>query len=38
MFVLTLLMWKIATSRTALIFHAIREDEIVVRVSGINTT
>jgi len=38
MLVLTLLMWKIATSKTGLIFHAIREDEIVVRASGINTT
>jgi branched-chain amino acid transport system permease protein len=38
MFVLTLLMWKIVTSKTGLIFHAIREDEIVVRASGINTS
>jgi len=35
---LTLLMWKIVTSKTGLIFHAIREDEIVVRASGINTS
>ena len=38
MFALTLLMWKIVTSKTGLIFHAIREDEIVVRASGINTS
>lgn len=38
MLVLTLLMWKIVTSKIGLIFHAIREDEIVVRASGINTT
>lgn len=38
MFALTLLMWKIVKSKTGLIFHAIREDEIVVRASGINTS
>lgn len=38
MLVLVLVMWKIATSKTGLIFHAIREDEIVVRASGINTS
>lgn len=32
------LMWKIATSKTGIILHAIREDEIAVRASGINTT
>ncbi|HSW35607.1 MAG TPA: branched-chain amino acid ABC transporter permease, partial [Candidatus Limnocylindrales bacterium] len=32
------LMWKIVTSKTGIIFHAIREDEIAVRASGINTT
>jgi branched-chain amino acid transport system permease protein len=31
-------MWKIVTSNTGLIFHAIREDEITVRASGINTS
>lgn len=31
-------MWKIATSKTGIILHAIREDEIAVRASGINTT
>lgn len=38
MLVLVLIMWKIATSNTGLIFHAIREDEITVRASGINTS
>lgn len=36
--VAALLLWKIATSKTGLIFHAIREDEIAVRASGINTS
>lgn len=31
-------MWRITESKTGLIFHAIREDEIAVRASGINTT
>ena len=31
-------MWKIGDSHTGLIFHAIREDEIACRASGINTT
>jgi len=31
-------MWKITASKTGLIFHAIREDEVAVRASGINTT
>lgn len=35
---LGLVMWKIVTSKTGIIFHAIREDEIAVRASGINTT
>ncbi len=35
---LGLIMWKIATSKTGIILHAIREDEIAVRASGINTT
>jgi branched-chain amino acid transport system permease protein len=34
---LTLIMWKVGTSKTGLIFHAIREDEIAVRASGLNT-
>ncbi|UCF90501.1 MAG: branched-chain amino acid ABC transporter permease [Desulfobacterales bacterium] len=32
------LMWKITDSHTGIIFHAIREDELAVRASGINTT
>ena len=35
---LGLLMWKIGDSKTGIIFHAIREDELAVRASGINTT
>jgi len=35
---LCFLMWKITDSNTGIIFHAIREDEIAVRASGINTT
>lgn len=31
-------MWKITQSNTGLIFHAIREDEVACRASGINTT
>lgn len=31
-------MWKIADSNLGIIFHAIREDEIAARASGINTT
>jgi branched-chain amino acid transport system permease protein len=31
-------MWKITASKTGLIFHAIREDEVTARASGINTT
>ncbi len=30
--------WKITQSNTGLIFHAIREDEVACRASGINTT
>ena len=30
-------MWKIGDSNTGLIFHAIREDELAARASGINT-
>ena len=32
------LMWKITDSKTGIIFHAIREDEVALRASGINTT
>ena len=35
---LGLLMWKIGDSKIGIIFHAIREDELAVRASGINTT
>jgi branched-chain amino acid transport system permease protein len=35
---LCMIMWKITDSNTGIIFHAIREDEIAVRASGINTT
>ena len=31
-------MWKITDSNMGIIFHAIREDELAVRTSGINTT
>lgn len=31
-------MWKITDSNTGIIFHAIREDEVAARASGINTT
>ena len=32
------IMWKITDSNTGIILHAIREDEVAVRASGINTT
>ena len=32
------IMWKITDSNTGIIFHAIREDELAVKASGINTT
>jgi len=35
---LSSIMWKITDSKTGIIFHAIREDELAVRASGINTT
>jgi branched-chain amino acid transport system permease protein len=38
MLVLTTIMWKITDSNTGIILHAIREDELAVRASGINTT
>jgi branched-chain amino acid transport system permease protein len=37
MLVLCFAMWKIGTSKLGLIFHAIREDEVAARASGINT-
>jgi branched-chain amino acid transport system permease protein len=38
MLILCTVMWKITDSHTGIIFHAIREDELAVRASGINTT
>ena len=38
MLVLITVMWKITDSNIGVILHAIREDEIAVRTSGINTT
>ncbi len=38
MLVLCFIMWKITDSNTGIIFHAIREDELAVKASGINTT
>jgi branched-chain amino acid transport system permease protein len=38
MTVLVVVMWKITDSNIGIIFHAIREDEVAVRASGINTT
>lgn len=38
MLVLCTIMWKITDSNIGTIFHAIREDEVAVRNSGINTT
>ena len=38
MVILGLAMWKITDSKTGIILHAIREDELAVRTSGINTT
>ena len=38
MFLLVFAMWKVADAKTGLLFHAIREDEIAARVSGIHTT
>jgi branched-chain amino acid transport system permease protein len=38
MIVLGFIMWKLTDSKIGLIFHAIREDEVTVRASGINTT
>ncbi|MBN1613798.1 MAG: branched-chain amino acid ABC transporter permease [Deltaproteobacteria bacterium] len=38
MLTLAVIMWKITDSNTGIIFHAIREDELAVKASGINTT
>ncbi len=38
MLILAFIMWKITDSKTGLLFHAIREDEVAARASGINTT
>jgi len=38
MVTLGFVMWKISDSKTGIIFHAIREDEVTARASGINTT
>ena len=38
MLALGFIMWKISDSKTGIIFHAIREDEVTARASGINTT
>ncbi len=35
--VLLLAMWKITDSKVGIVFHAIREDEVAARASGINT-
>ncbi|MFO8034269.1 MAG: branched-chain amino acid ABC transporter permease [Candidatus Bipolaricaulota bacterium] len=37
MLAIVLGLWKLTTSRIGLIFHAIREDEVVVRALGINS-
>ncbi|MEW6348443.1 MAG: branched-chain amino acid ABC transporter permease [Thermodesulfobacteriota bacterium] len=37
MLVLTAIMWKITDSKTGIILHAIREDELAVKAAGINT-
>ena len=38
MLILGFVMWKITDSKKGIILHAIREDEVAVRASGINTT
>ena len=38
MLALCTIMWKITDSNMGIIFHAIREDELAVKASGINTT
>ena len=36
--ILGFIMWKITSSKTGILFHAVREDEVAARASGINTT
>ena len=38
MLILGAVMWKITDSKTGIILHAIREDELAVRAAGVNTT
>ncbi|MBU1157042.1 MAG: branched-chain amino acid ABC transporter permease [Proteobacteria bacterium] len=38
MLILGFTMWKITDSKTGIILHAIREDELAVRTAGVNTT
>lgn len=38
MLILTTIMWKITDSKTGILLHAIREDELAVRAGGVNTT
>ena len=38
MLILGFAMWKITDSKTGIILHAIREDELAVRTAGVNTT
>jgi branched-chain amino acid transport system permease protein len=38
MLIVCTVMWKITDSNTGILFHAIREDELAVKASGINTT
>jgi len=38
MLALGFIMWKITDSKTGIILHAIREDEVTAKASGINTT
>ncbi|RJX34740.1 MAG: branched-chain amino acid ABC transporter permease [Desulfarculus sp.] len=38
MLVLSFAMWKVTDSKTGIILHAIREDELACRAAGINTT
>lgn len=38
MVILGFVMWKITDSKTGIILHAIREDEVAVRAAGVNTT
>jgi len=38
MLVSCFVLWKIGNSKTGLLFHAIREDQVALRAAGINTT